>query len=160
MHQITPYFITALLAVGVACSSNTKNETETASNESTSEVTETTSQASSDEGVGPFKNISISGEPDLALVEQGKALFESRCTACHKFDERYVGPALGGVTERRKPAWVMNMIINPTEMLQEDPVAKELLAEYMTPMVNMNVNEDDTRAIYEYLRAHDQGKAE
>jgi hypothetical protein len=54
----------------------------------------------------------------------------------------------------------MNMIINPSEMLQQDPIAKELLAEYMTPMVNMNVNEEDTRAIYEYLRAHDMGKVE
>jgi hypothetical protein len=52
----------------------------------------------------------------------------------------------------------MNMIINPTEMVEKDPIAKELLAEYQAPMMNMGVNEEDTRAILEYLRAHDKGK--
>jgi cytochrome c len=32
---------------------------------------------------------------------RGKALFESRCIACHSIDSNRVGPALGGVFGRR-----------------------------------------------------------
>ena len=106
--------------------------------------------------VGPVKSVDISGPVDAALAEKGRSVFEGKCTACHKLDERYVGPALGGITERRAGAWIMNMIIAPEEMTQKDPEAKKLLAEYMTQMVNQNVEEDDARAILEYFRSVDQ----
>lgn len=32
-------------------------------------------------------------------------------------DERYVGPPLGDILERREPAYVMNMILSPEKML-------------------------------------------
>jgi len=38
------------------------------------------------------------GEGDTA---RGKALFESRCIACHSIESHRVGPALGGVFGRR-----------------------------------------------------------
>lgn len=46
----------------------------------------------------------------------------------------------------------MNMIINPVEMTQKDPTAKELLGEYMAQMTNQNVGEKEARALLEYLR--------
>ena len=30
----------------------------------------------------------------------------------------------------RTPEWIMNMILNPTEMVEKDPLAKELLVEF------------------------------
>jgi hypothetical protein len=56
------------------------------------------------------------------------------------------------VTERRQFDWVIAMIVRPDSMLQNDDAAKELLAEYMTPMVNMGVTSQEARAMYEYLR--------
>ncbi len=44
------------------------------------------------------------------------------------------------------------MVLRPDSMLQNDDVAKQLLAEYMTPMVNMGVTQEEALAIYEYLR--------
>ena len=42
----------------------------------------------------------------------------------------------------------MNMILNPTEMLQKHPTAKELLAQYnFTPMADQNLTEAEARAI-------------
>jgi mono/diheme cytochrome c family protein len=149
--------LVTILAIGFACSPDNRGRQETTTTTTSPQQAE---EASPESGVGPFQNVSLSPELDMALVEHGRELFEGRCTACHQFEDRYVGPPLGGVTEKRNPAWVMNMIYNPTEMLQKDPIAKELLAEYMTPMVNMNVNEEETRAIFEYLRAHDMGKLE
>jgi hypothetical protein len=50
------------------------------------------------------------------------------------------------------------MILNPTKMTQEDPQAKELLAEYLTQMPNQNVSQEDARALLEYFRKIDQEK--
>jgi hypothetical protein len=71
---------------------------------------------------------------------------------------RKVGPALKDVTNRRKPEWIMNMIMNPAEMTQKDPTAKSLLGEYMTQMANQNVDEKGARAILEYFRTNDKKK--
>ncbi len=102
-------------------------------------------------GIGPISSVEV-GDIDDALVEEGKEIFKANCTACHKIKKRFVGPALKGVTERRAPEWIMNMILNPEGMVAEDPIAKALLAEYSSPMANQSLSEDEARAIFEYLR--------
>lgn len=153
-----------LFTAGTGCAPDTKASQDEATAKINEGVADNSvqliSQNAPETGVGPFKTVNLNKEPDMALAEKGKTLFDGRCTACHKFEERFVGPPLAGITEKRNPVWIMNMIINPNEMVQKDPIAKKLLEEYMTPMVNMNVNEEDTRAILEYLRAHDMGKME
>ncbi|CAN5569008.1 hypothetical protein BH23BAC1_BH23BAC1_45620 [soil metagenome] len=161
-NLIKPFLLALIFTASSGCTPDTKaNEKDT--NAKATEIAvdnpaQQTSQNAPETGVGPFKTVDLSKEPDMALAEKGKTLFDGRCTACHKFDERFVGPPLAGITEKRNPVWIMNMIINPNEMVQKDPIAKKLLEEYLTPMINMNVNEEDTRAILEYLRAHDMGK--
>ncbi len=104
-----------------------------------------------DKGVGPIKSITL-GEIDEALATEGKALFASKCSACHKISKRFVGPPLAGVTERRTPEWIMNMILNPEVMVVENEEAKKLLAEYLSPMANQSLTEAEARAILEYFR--------
>lgn len=106
-------------------------------------------------GVGPIQTKLELGPIDDTLAKKGEALFNEKCTACHKIDERYVGPPIKDVTKRRTPEWIMNMIIEPVKMTQEDPIAKELLAEYLTQMTNQNINKEDARAILEYFRKLD-----
>lgn len=108
----------------------------------------------SDKGIGPVKSLTlVAVDPQLAA--KGQQLFQSKCSACHKIDEKYVGPVLKGVTQRRSPEWIMNMILNPQEMTQKDPVAKDLLATHLTQMTFQNVSEEDARAILEYFRQND-----
>ncbi len=104
------------------------------------------------EGIGPIKEAMILGPIDNALAIQGDTIFTNLCTSCHKMEKRHVGPALNGVLERHSPAWIMNMILNPEQMVKEDPVAKELFAEYLSPMANQNLTEDEARAVLEYFR--------
>jgi len=104
-----------------------------------------------DKGIGPVTSITL-GEIDETLAIEGKALFASKCSACHKISKRFVGPALLGVTERRTPEWIMNMILNPEKMVAENPIAKKLLAEYLSPMANQSLTEPEARAILEYFR--------
>ena len=94
------------------------------------------------------------GEIDQDLAGSGESLFQSKgCLACHTVGRgRLTGPDLQGVTERREYGWMIAMMTNPDSMLKEDPVARQLFAEYMTPMLNLGVTAQDARAIYEYLR--------
>lgn len=114
------------------------------------------SGGSSDDGigVGPIKSVTL-GDIDVAMATEGEEIFKTNCSACHKMDKRFVGPSLADVTERRKPEWIMNMIMAPEKMVKEDPVAKELLAEYLAPMANQNITEDQARKILEYFRKFD-----
>jgi len=103
-------------------------------------------------GIGPIRAIELS-ELDHELAEEGAEVFSVKCSACHKLEERYVGPPLGDVTERRTPEFIMNMILNPDEMVARHPEVKALLAQYYTPMPDQQLTEQDARAVLEYLRA-------
>ena len=105
------------------------------------------------DGVGPFKDVEFDADINAEMAAAGETKFKAICTACHMAEKRMIGPALKGVYDRRSPAWVMNMIINPDRMLKEDPIAKALLKEYNNAiMLNQNLTEEDTRALAEYLR--------
>ena len=103
-------------------------------------------------GIGPIRSLEL-GDLDPTLAAVGDELFAVKCSACHKLDERYIGPALRDVTEHRNPEYIMNMILNPEEMVKNHPVAKQLFAEFnFTPMANQQLSEEDARAVLEYLR--------
>ncbi len=107
-------------------------------------------------GIGPITEpVTLPAETDHELAEAGEAVFEQKCSACHKLEEKYIGPALGNVLERRTPAFVMNMILNPQEMIDKHPVVKQLVAETMSFMPNQNVTRDEARAVLEYIRSQD-----
>jgi mono/diheme cytochrome c family protein len=144
--------ITALvLIMSILGCGKEKSEGNTAQPEQNVEQEKVVSDPKTDKGVGPITSITL-GEIDPALAEQGKALFTAKCSACHKIDKRFVGPALKGAIDRRTPEWIMNMILNPDKMVVENEEAKKLLAEYLSPMANQSLKEEEARAILEYLR--------
>jgi len=104
-------------------------------------------------GIGPIKELKLE-ELSEDLSKKGKDVFSAKCAACHKMSERYVGPALGDVFKKRRPEWIMNMILNPVEMTQKDPVALELLGEYLTQMTFQNVSTEEARSLLEYFRRY------
>ncbi len=111
-----------------------------------------------DNGIGPIKEKLKLGPIDPAMVEKGKGLFETKCASCHKLDERFTGPAQRDVVERRSPEYIMNMILNPDEMLNKHPEAKKMLAIYMTRMTFQNVSREQARDILEFFRSVDTQK--
>ncbi len=107
----------------------------------------------SNNGIGPIKDLTLPAEINQDMVARGQEAYESKCTACHKAEKKFIGPSPKGILERRTAAWVMNMILNPEEMVQKDPLAKKLLIEYNgSPMANQNLTEDEARAVLEYFR--------
>ena len=115
-------------------------------------------QVELEQGIGPIRDLQL-GPVDAELAEKGEAAFVMKCSACHKIEERYIGPELGMVLSRVRPEFVMNQILNATEMVQRHPVIKELLKEYYTPMPVQVTDHDEARAILEYLRSVQTGEA-
>jgi cytochrome c553 len=103
-------------------------------------------------GIGPVKKRLYLGQINKALAKKGEEIFKTKCSPCHKLDERYIGPAQRYAIERRPPEYLMNMMLNPDEMTKKHPEAKKLLAEYLSPMTFQNISEQDARNIVEYLR--------
>ncbi len=91
-------------------------------------------------------------QPELAA--RGQELFQVKgCIACHTVGKgRLVGPDLKDVVHQRSYRWTLAMIMQPDSMLRADSIAKQLLAEYFTPMTGQNVSAEEARAIYEFLR--------
>lgn len=145
-----------LLAVAVSITllascgnSEKKNQDQKSANDSEMKVYD---NPLDDKGIGPITSLTLPAEIDQDLAAKGKEIYILKCTACHKETQRFIGPAPVGIFERRSPEWVMNMILNPEEMVQKNDIAKKLLAEYIAPMANQNLTEDEARAVVEYFR--------
>ncbi|GAB5537263.1 MAG: hypothetical protein Rubg2KO_35120 [Rubricoccaceae bacterium] len=144
------FVLAALLAVTLSACGG-KDASDTSSTESAS------SEAAAPASDLPIAEALDLGPVDATLAAQGEEIYTTRCTTCHKMDERYIGPALSGLMDRRSPEWVMNMILAPEKMIASDPEAQALLAEYNVPMTNQNLTQDEARAVLEYLRQLHEG---
>jgi len=162
-HMKTLKFLTSVIlasffiySCGGNSESNNKADTQTAEKHE-KKVPETIKMG---KGVGEFTEVEVSDPLNKEWIERGQAIYDMKCSACHKLtDQRVVGPGFQGVTNRRKPEWIMNMITNVDVMLAEDPTAQKLLEECMTRMPNQNIKPDDARKILEFFRKNDVDKA-
>lgn len=104
-------------------------------------------------GVGQIKDVTLDSEINTEMAAAGAELFKTNCTACHKTDKRFIGPKMEGILDRRSPEWVMNMILDPKLMTEEDQCAKDLLVEFNgAAMANQNLTVEQTRSLLEYFR--------
>ncbi|MDX1642497.1 MAG: cytochrome c, partial [Balneolaceae bacterium] len=123
-----------------ACGGESSNENNTAQN---SQQETGLSEFELEHGIGPVNEVVELGELDSDLAAEGKEVFEAKCTACHRPNERYIGPPVDGMLDRRSPTYVMNMIMNPDEMTKKHPEAKKMLQEYLSPMPYQNVTVEE-----------------
>lgn len=140
LHRFLAMLATA--AVLTACGANSESKSDAAA-----EAPKTGKKV-----YGKITKVDVSPTIDEAMAKSGHDVFETKCSACHKMDERYVGPALGTVATRRTPEYVMNMILDTETMIQNDDTVKCLLQEYLVQMPNQSVDEKDARNVLEYLR--------
>jgi mono/diheme cytochrome c family protein len=145
--------IAALLGLTYACSNGSSEKKETTSGDQTAAAVDS---GSSPEGVGKFKHVDLSPTLDKKLADGGKAIYDMKCSACHKLTgEKLVGPGWKGVTERRKPEWIMNFVTNTDEMLNRDTAAQAMLEICMVKMPNQNLSDEDARKVLEFMREND-----
>jgi hypothetical protein len=106
-----------------------------------------------------IKSVELTNPLNQEWVTKGKAAYEMKCLACHRLDEtRLVGPGWAGVTKRRKPEWIMNMITNVDMMLETDEEAQKLLELCLVRMPNQNITEPEAREVLEFMRHNDGEK--
>jgi len=114
------------------------------------------SQIDNGMGVGEIMNVTLNNPLDQTMVKRGLAIYDMKCAACHKLKgSRIVGPSWAGLTSKRKPEWIMNMITNVEVMLDKDPTAQKLLEECLTRMPNQNVSIGDSRDVLEFMYQND-----
>lgn len=105
------------------------------------------------------KSIELTTPLNKDWVAAGKANYELKCLACHKLtDEKLVGPGWAGVTKKREPVWIMNMITNVDMMLEKDAEAQKLLEQCLVRMPNQNITQEDARKLIEFMRSNDGEK--
>jgi mono/diheme cytochrome c family protein len=148
--------IAALAIFAYACGSNDKPAGDSANNGTGGTVTSTDPNYDASRGVGKFTKVDVSPELDAAMADQGQKVYDVKCSGCHKLtEEKLVGPGWSGVTQRRKPEWVMNFVTNTEEMLSKDPAAQAQLEICLVRMPNQNLSDEDARHIYEFMRKND-----
>lgn len=128
-------------------SSSTNNNTEASSNTAANEVHGDLIQPG---------DVQLATPLNAQWVSEGKNIYDVKCQSCHKLnEEKVVGPGWKGLTQKREPHWIMNMITNVDVMLEKDPEAQKLLEQCLVRMPNQNISKDEARSILEFMRQND-----
>lgn len=107
-------------------------------------------------GIGKFQNVTISPTLNASLATTGEKTYGVKCASCHKLtDERLVGPGWKGVSNKRKPEWILNFMTNTDEMLNKDPEAQAQLEICLVRMPNQSLSDDEAYSLYEFMRKND-----
>jgi len=152
--QRKSFLVTAVLISGslffATCSNEEKSKEETATQKPAADQPEVHGNE-----IKPG-DVTLTSPLNQESVKAGKSTYELKCQSCHKLsDERLVGPGWAGVTTRREPHWIMNMITNVEMMLETDPEAQKLLEQCMVRMPNQNISKDQAREVLEFMRSND-----
>lgn len=86
--------------------------------------------------------------------EPGQVLFKKICAPCHTVGVTdHIGPDLLGVTDRRDPKWLVEMIMNPARLrANRDPILADLDAKFKgVRMPNLGLSASDASDLISYL---------
>ena len=88
-------------------------------------------------------------------VEDGKAIFTTRCASCHNVNKALTGPALAGIHERRSMDWIVNFIHSSQTMVKtgdKDAVAVfEKFNKFPMPD-HPDLTEENIKSVVEYIK--------
>jgi hypothetical protein len=148
------------LMIVVIASCGGGNNLETTTDESTETAAAETESGNPSydphRGEGKFTSVELGAGIDPAKADLGDKIAQVKCTSCHKTtDEKLVGPGWAGVTQRRKPEWIMNFITNTDVMINKDPEVQAQLEICLVRMPNQNLSDDDARNLLEFMRKND-----
>ncbi len=96
-------------------------------------------------------------------VEEGKAIFSSRCAACHNINKVLTGPALAGIHERRSMDWIIAFIQSSQSLVKagdKDAVAIYEQFNKMPMPDHPDLNNDHIKSIVEYIKVEGSSATE
>ena len=88
-------------------------------------------------------------------TEEGKAIFSSRCTACHAIDKNVVGPALMNVDQRRDETWIISFVHSSQTVIKSgDTAAVSLFRQFNSTVMpdHPDLSEDQIKSIISYIK--------
>ena len=107
----------------------------------------------------------FAANPDVSdsdeAVAAGQTIFNSNCKTCHKLDQKYTGPALRGVTDRRSIDWAKSFIRNSQALIASgDAQANALYKEFnnLAMPAHQFLNDDDIMNLLSYIE-YGEGEA-
>lgn len=109
-------------------------------------------------GVQAYAVDSTVASSDEAIAA-GKTVFNANCKTCHKLDQKYIGPALRGVTDRNNAGWVKKWILNSQEVISSgDAYAVALFKEYNNSVMPSYtfLSDDDLNGLLAYIEYGDK----
>ncbi len=90
------------------------------------------------------------------LISVGSKIFNEKCSKCHTLDTtKFFVPSFAGITNRRTPEWIMNMILNVDLMVEEDSIAHALWMEHGIKMPEPQLTVEEARSMLEFFRKND-----
>jgi hypothetical protein len=159
MKKLLVLSLVSLLIVAIASCGGSNNSEEATDESTETAATETESGNPSYDphrGEGKFTSVELEATIDPVKADLGDKVAQVKCTSCHKTtDEKLVGPGWAGVTQRRKPEWIMNFITNTDVMIDKDPEVQAQLELCLVRMPNQNLSDEDARNLLEFMRKND-----
>lgn len=150
--------IILFIVVAASCggSSNSGKTTEESSEHEEEKTEDGNPSYDPHRGEGKFTTVDVGSSLDAAKAGLGEQIAQVKCGGCHKLTgEKLVGPGWAGVTQRRKPEWIMNFITNTEVMINKDPEVQAQLELCLVRMPNQNLSDDDARNLLEFMRKND-----
>lgn len=92
-------------------------------------------------------------------IAAGKTVFNANCKTCHKLDQKSIGPALRGVSDRQSIDWIKRFIKNSSAVIASgDAYANALYKEYNnTVMISHEfLSDDDLNNVIAYIEYGDK----
>ena len=104
-------------------------------------------------------------EPTVAAIQEvdprvavGKKIFQTNCASCHKLDKKLIGPALGGIADKRSKEWLIAWIKDNNALRASgDQDAIDVFKEYNgMPMTAFpQLSDEDIEALLLYTTVGD-----
>jgi cytochrome c551/c552 len=96
-------------------------------------------------------------------LEEGKAIFSSRCAACHNINKTLTGPALAGVDQRRSIDWIISFVHSSQSVIKNgDKEALALFEKFnKIPMPDhKDLSADNIKSIVEYIKSESKTESD
>jgi len=92
----------------------------------------------------------------IAEAQDGEALYNQNCTACHKFGQKLIGLDLIGINEKRSEKWLIEFIRSSQSMIKSgDADAVAIFEEFNQMVMNdqTHLSEGDIKEILKYIKS-------
>jgi mono/diheme cytochrome c family protein len=103
---------------------------------------------------------SVSIAKSTSSIDEGKAIFSTRCAACHNINVKVVGPALAGVEQRHTIDWIIQFVHSSQSLVKSnDKDAVALFSQFNNTVMpdHPDLSGEQIKNIVEYVMS--QAKA-